>query len=214
MIMFVISNLLWTQGFSIALPIVGAMILGFFFSRSLLYAALPFLIFSLYFFRNPERVCLLAQQNENVLICPADGKVVAVDQGDFGDGFSQRVAMYLSPLDVHVQWIPMSGMIEDIVYKRGQFSMAFLPKSSELNERNDLSIVNGDRRVRVRQIAGTIARRICCWVEAGQDVAAGQKYGMIRFGSRVEIFLPAHVSILVQEDQRVCGGQTALGIWS
>ena len=156
-------------------------------------------------------MCLPALSDENVIICPADGRVVDVQQGDF-NGYAQRVSIFLSPLDVHVQWAPFTGVAQDIIYKKGTFSMAFLPKSSELNERNDVVFVDEHQRlVVVRQIAGTIARRICCWISSGDSVVAGDKYGMIRFGSRVEIFLPAKVHISVQKSERVYGGQTVLG---
>jgi len=190
--------------------------LGLIFFRPVWYISLFLLIFSFYFFRNPDRVCIPALDDAAVLICPADGKVVDIvfDSTMQLEGFAQKVSIFLSPIDVHVNWTPMSGTVEDVVYRPGTFSMAFLPKASELNERNDVSIANqkGEKIV-VRQIAGTIARRICCWVKKGQSVPAGLKYGMIRFGSRVDILLPANVTLAVGIGQRVVGGQTVLGRW-
>jgi phosphatidylserine decarboxylase len=146
-----------------------------------------------------------------VLVCPADGKIVHVEQVK-DESFGYRVAIFLSPLDVHVNWMPLSGKIQTVQYRKGSFAMAFLPKSSELNERNDVLLqTDSDTLVRVRQIAGTIARKIVCWVREGEQVRAGQSFGMIKFGSRVELFLPPGTEISVQEGQRVYGGQTVLG---
>jgi len=161
-------------------------------------------------------VCKAALDDMTVLVCPSDGKVVdiAYDKNNGLQGYAQRVSIFLSPFDVHVNWIPMSGVIKEVKYSPGEFNFAFLPKSSELNERNDLLITDkNDRTILVRQIAGTVARRICCWVTQGESVRACQKYGMIRFGSRVDVFLPSDVSLHVGVGQRVYGGRTILGRW-
>ena len=217
MLEFLRTNLLWTEGLTIALVIGVVGILSFLFFRPLFYVAIGFFIFSFYFFRNPERVCEPALNDASVLVCPADGKVVDIqyDKNEGFDGYTQRVSIFLSPFDVHVNWTPIAGDVKKISYRSGTFKAAFLPKSSEFNERNDLllSSPNG-RTILVRQIAGTIARRICCWVKEGERVAFGQKYGMIRFGSRVDILLPGNVELNVGVGQRVYGGQTVLGRWT
>lgn len=170
-----------------------------------------FLLFSFYFFRNPDRK--LEKIDQDILICPADGKIIDIVQGDF-DGFDQKVSIFLSPLDVHVNWISMTGKIVDIKYKAGQFIAAFVPKSSIFNERNDIVIQDSkNRSILLRQIAGTVARRIVCWLKIGQDVKIGQKYGMIKFSSRVDILLPKNVSLNVKLNQKVLGGNTILGRW-
>jgi len=211
------SNLLWSEGLAIAtvLGIVG--IVSFFFFRPLFYVIVGFFLFSLYFFRNPERTCQAALTDSSVLVCPADGKVVAIsrDANNGFEGFAQRISIFLSPLDVHVNWTPIAGVTKKITYKPGAFKIAFLPKASELNERNDLLLESSDgKTILVRQIAGLVARRICCWVTEGERVAFGQKYGMIRFGSRVDIFLPENVKLDIGVGQRVYGGQTVLGRWT
>jgi len=211
------NNLLWTQGLPIVIVLAAVMIFSMLFFKPLFYVAIGFFIFSLYFFRNPDRMCKEALDDPAVLVCPADGKVVDIvyDKENNLDGYAQRVSIFLSAFDVHVNWAPMSGMVKEVVYKKGAFKLAFLPKSSELNERNDLLISDQNgKTIKVRQIAGLVARRICCWVKEGETVKAGQKYGMIRFGSRVDIFLPADVKINVGIGQRVYGGQTVLGRWS
>jgi len=216
MIAFLKSNLLWTEGLAVFFVLTGLGVASFFLFRPLFYLVVAFLAFSMWFFRNPERVCEVGLKDSSVLVCPADGKVVdvqfSVDKKI--EGYSQKVSIFLSPFDVHVNWVPIAGRIKKVSYSPGQFKFAFLPKASELNERNDLLLESPNgKTIIVRQIAGTIARRICCWVKEGEQVAFGQKYGMIRFGSRVDIFLPENVELFVGVGQRVYGGQTVLGRW-
>jgi phosphatidylserine decarboxylase len=212
---FLTNNLLWQEGLTIvyALCIIG--LLGIVWYRPLLYGALGFLVFSLYFFRNPERVCAAAKADPKVLVCPADGTVVDIQyaQNSGLEGYAQKVSIFLSPFDVHVQWAPTAAQVEDVIYRPGAFTFAFLPKSSALNEHNDLVLHSEYGSLVVRQIAGTIARRIVCWAHKGQQLAVGQKYGMIRFGSRVDILLPESVDLAVGIGQRVEGGHTVLGRW-
>jgi len=211
------NNLLWTYGMPIVVVIAAIAIFGMLFFKPLMYVALGFFLFSLYFFRNPVRICKEAIDDLSVLICPADGKVVDIvyDKNKGLDGYAQRVSIFLSAFDVHVNWAPISGTVKEVKYKKGAFKLAFLPKSSELNERNDLLLLGqNDKTIKVRQIAGLVARRICCWVTEGEHIRGGDKYGMIRFGSRVDIFLPEDVKLNVGVGQRVYGGQTVLGRWS
>jgi phosphatidylserine decarboxylase len=215
MMTWLTSNLLWSEGLCICIALIVFGAGAFVLYRPLMYLVLALFIFSFYFFRNPVRVCPQAV-DPAVLVCPADGKVVDVqyDHASGIEGYACKVSIFLSPLDVHVNWSPVAGVVDAVIYKPGTFSMAFLPKSSLLNERNDIRIqmANG-KMVLVRQIAGTIARRICCWVGKDATVKAGQKIGMIRFGSRVDVLLPSGVDIQVGVGQRVYGGQTVLGRW-
>jgi len=217
MMHFLQNNLLFTQGIQIFVVLIALGIGAFLLYRPLLYVVLGALLFSLYFFRNPDRVCSAARNDDSVLICPADGKILAIARDKQGgiEGYHQKVSIFMSPFDVHVNWLPTGGTIENVAYKPGKFMMAFLPKSSELNERNDVVIRahNGSRLV-VRQISGTIARCICCWINKGDTFSAGHKYGMIRFGSRVDILLPDDVTLDIGVGQRVYGGQTVLGRWT
>ena len=186
------------------------MAFGWFVWSPLFYAACAFLLFSFYFFRNPDRICPEALHNTNIIVAPADGKVIAVTK-DVLDAheYATRISIFLSPWDVHVNWTPISGIIESISYRPGSFTLAYLPKSAIENERNELVILsdNGEK-IMMRQIAGTIARRISCWVTPKEKVAVCQKIGMIRFGSRIDLFLPKNVRILVKKDEQVWGGQT------
>lgn len=205
---FIVSNLLFREGWAIVLVLLGIGVLGLFVHKVILYIAIAGFLFSLYFFRNPERQCVEAMHDSSVLVCPADGRVVDIQPG--------KISIFLSPLDVHVNRAPCKGVIEEIVYKPGKFMMAFVPKSSELNERNDVVLIaeNG-KKITTRQIAGTIARKICWWVKPGETLNSGQTFGMIRFGSRVDlIFDPGAITVSVKLNDYVYGGQTVLGRWS
>lgn len=213
------NNLLWTQGWQIVVACVIILVFSYLlFPRSLFLPVTfligAFFIFSIFFFRNPRRECSALLHDDTVLVCPSDGKVVdvAYSEDDGFEGYAHKISIFLSPFDVHVNWTPCAGIVKQVRYKTGTFKMAFLPKSSEFNERNDIIIQREDgSALLVRQIAGTIARRICCWVNEGQQVEAGHKFGMIRFGSRVDILLPRSARIDVEVGQRVYGGQTVLG---
>jgi len=217
MMTWLYSNLLWTEGIQIVVVLAALGIGAFFVYKPLIYVVVALFLFSLYFFRNPERECPQAQSDDALLICPADGKVVDVqyDPDNGIEGYARKVSIFLSPLDVHVNWTPVAGVVQEVIYKPGTFTMAFLPKSSLLNERNDICIrAHNGRTLVVRQIAGTVARRICCWVQKDATLTTGQKIGMIRFGSRVDVLLPAQVELYVGVGQRVFGGQTILGRWT
>lgn len=214
---FLMQNLLWTEGIALIGFLLCIALLAALFYPSFLYVVVLVFLGSLYFFRNPERTCIAAHYDPTILVCPADGTIVELvdDLSCKEYGCSKRISIFLSPLDVHVNWIPLSGTIEAVKYRSGTFYVAYLSKSSELNERNDIIIcgIQGQKIV-VRQIAGSIARRICCWVFAQDTVSTGQKYGMIRFGSRVDIFVPDTVLLSVGLGQHVYGGETILGRWS
>jgi phosphatidylserine decarboxylase len=207
------SNLLWTESPWIVAILLALGLIGLFIFKPLFYSALILFAFCFYFFRNPERMCPEALIDQNVLVCPADGKIVDISYDPNGGfkGYHYKVSIFLSPLDVHVNWTPLSGTIEKVEYVPGKFMMAFLPKSSELNEHNDIIINHGGKNILVRQIAGTVARRIVCWGKQGQGISAGQKYGMIKFSSRVDILLPKDTALAVQSGQKVYGGKTVLG---
>ncbi len=215
-----LNNLIWSEGFPFLILLLFCMFVGYRRSRALFYGSSILLLFCFYFFRNPERVCVDAMYDPKVIVCPADGKVMAIDRASLPEGYGSRVAIFLSPLDVHVNWVPVGGMIEDVTYRPGKFLGAYKPESSNQNERNDVIIkTKDDARVLVRQIAGALAWRIRCWVVPGQYVhgaaedGLAEKFGMIRFGSRVEIFLPDHVKLAdnIRVGTRVYGGQTVVG---
>jgi len=170
-----------------------------------------------YFFRDPPRVTPL---RDGLVVAPADGRVSligsAVPPEDLGLGTRPlpRVSIFMSVFDCHVNRSPVSGRIEKIVYRKGLFLNADLDKASEDNERNAFLIVAANRRIAVVQIAGLIARRIVPFVNEGQTVAAGERIGMIRFGSRVDVYLPEGVTPLVAEGQTATAGETVIADFS
>ena len=166
-----------------------------------------------YFFRDPRRVTPVS---ERLVVSPADGRVSLVANAvpppelALGDRPLPRVSIFMSVFDCHVNRSPVSGRIERIVYTPGKFLNADLDKASEDNERNALVIAGAAGRFGVVQIAGLIARRIVCWVKEGQQIGAGERIGMIRFGSRVDVYLPAGTAPLVSVGQTSLAGETII----
>jgi phosphatidylserine decarboxylase len=167
-----------------------------------------------YFFRDPER---LTPVREGLVISAADGLVqsvaAAVPPPELGMGEAPlpRISVFMNVFDVHVNRIPIDGTIQRIAYVPGAFLNASLDKASEANERNGMVISMADgRSLAVVQIAGLVARRIACWVSEGEAVRAGRRLGMIRFGSRVDVYLPAGVAPLVGPGQRTIAGETVI----
>jgi phosphatidylserine decarboxylase len=166
-----------------------------------------------YFFRDPPRVTPVS---DRLVVSPADGRmslvVNAVPPLELGLGTMPlpRVSIFMSVFDCHVNRTPISGRIERIVYTAGKFLNADLDKASEDNERNGFVIAGAAGQIGVVQIAGLIARRIVCWVKEGQEIVAGERIGMIRFGSRVDVYLPAGTAPLVSEGQTSLAGETVI----
>jgi phosphatidylserine decarboxylase len=189
-------------------------VLGVFTWHWLAWLGMLFALFCLYFFRDPERV---PPPRPGLLLAPADGHVVsvapAVPPAELGLGAPARwrVAIFLSVLDVHVNRIPADGTVTRIAYRHGRFLNASMDKASDENERNALAIRLPDGRdIAVVQIAGLIARRIICHVREGDSVTAGSRFGLIRFGSRTDLYLPEGVLPLVAVGQTTIGGETVL----
>jgi len=166
-----------------------------------------------YFFRDPVRVTPVA---EGLVVSPADGRISLVTnavpppQLGLGDKPLPRVSIFMSVFDCHVNRSPVAGRIERIVYTAGKFLNADLDKASEDNERNAFLIASAAGPIGVVQIAGLIARRIVCWAKEGQPIAAGERIGMIRFGSRVDVYLPAGAVPRVSEGQTSLAGETII----
>lgn len=191
-----------------------ALLIGLAVGAWLIWLGLLFTLFCLYFFRDPERV---TPARPGVLVAPADGRVVATSLAtpppELGLGIEQRwkVSIFLSVLNVHVNRIPIGGVVTRIAYHHGAFVSAALDKASELNERNALAIRLADgQEIAVVQIAGLIARRILCDVREGDPVITGQRFGIIRFGSRTDLYLPAGLRPLVDIGQTMIGGETVI----
>lgn len=166
-------------------------------------------VFMAYFFRDPERD---SPSDTAIVISPADGKVMVVERVDASDPASAtQISIFLSPMDVHINRSPIAGTIEDVVYKPGAFKVASRKIASEVNEQNVITISNPEMRIVARQIAGILARRIVCWKKAGDTVAAGERIGLMKFSSRMDVVVPAEVDVLCKEGDSVVGGVTVIG---
>ncbi len=161
------------------------------------------------FFRDPERAIPAVV---NGVLAPADGRVMSIEDAvDSFVGPSVRVAIFLSPLDVHVNRAPIGGVVADTAYTPGRFVAAYDP-AAETNERCAVRLQGEHARVTVVQIAGVVARRIVCRVGSGDKLAAGERFGMIRFGSRTDCYMPRTTEITVRVGESVRGGQTVIGV--
>lgn len=163
-------------------------------------------IFVLYFFRSPTRT---SSAESEFALAPADGKVVRIDRASYNEFFPDgaiSISIFLSIFDVHIQRAPLAGSVESKRYSAGKFMAAWSHEASQENERLFTLIKTERGMVGVCQIAGLIARRVVSWVEVGDDLERGEQIGLIRFGSRVDVFLPADFEILAREGDRVVGG--------
>ena len=169
-------------------------------------------LFVSWFFRNPSRV---TPQGPRLVVAPGDGKVLAIEQ-EFEPRFikdpSIRISIFLNVFDVHINRVPCEGVIEDVQYRPGLFLVASKPDATLRNEQNALMIrtVQGTKVLCV-QVAGLIARRIVCWISPGDRAVCGERFGLIRFGSRMDTFLPLGTAVKVAVGDRVIGGETILG---
>jgi len=170
-------------------------------------------LWCVYFFRDPVRV---TPARDGLIVSPADGRISLVTQAvppkelELGDRPLPRVSVFMSVFDCHVNRSPVTGRIERIAYRPGKFVNADLDKASEDNERNGLVVATAGARIGVVQIAGLVARRIVSFVKQGQSVSAGERFGLIRFGSRVDVYLPEGVRPLVAEGQTSLAGETVI----
>ena len=170
-------------------------------------------LFTLFFFRDPDRNNTIP---DKAVLTPADGKIIQIqhienDNNPLGEP-AVKISIFMSVFNVHVNRIPMAGTIKDITYYPGKFFSANLDKASEQNERNRITLQTRDSRdIVFVQIAGLIARRIVCWVKKGEDMQAGQRFGLIRFGSRLEVYLPGDTRITARLHQKVSAGETIIG---
>jgi phosphatidylserine decarboxylase len=176
------------------------------------FLALLVTAFVMNFFRDPERI---ADEDPASLISPADGKVIIIDQV-FDDRFLKaealKVSIFMNIFNVHVNRIPFPGRVDEVIYKAGAFHSADTQRSSLENESCGLVMTAaGGRRLAVVQIAGLIARRIVCWAGPGDILAKGERFGLIRFGSRVDLYLPLDTKLAIAKGQKVRAGETVLG---
>lgn len=170
-------------------------------------------LFVLWFFRNPERK---TPDAAGLVISPADGKVIFIGEAEEADilqGRAKKISIFMNVFNVHVNRAPCSGTVEQIRYYKGKFLVASLDKASSDNERNAVLIRTEDgKKVLTIQIAGLVARRIVCWLNEGMTVTRGERFGLIRFGSRLDVFLPLESTISVKVGDVTRAGETPLGV--
>ncbi|MEW6409307.1 MAG: phosphatidylserine decarboxylase family protein [Nitrospirota bacterium] len=201
------------EGFPFIIPLLLIVLIVFLVGYNFL-SILPLSLaaFVVFFFRNPERKI---PEGEGIFVSPADGKVVQIKkvfEKDYLKSDTVQISIFLSVFNVHINRIPCSGKIIDVRSIPGKFLAAFREKASELNEQVAVVIKSGEDIVLLKQIAGVIARRVVCWLNIDDDVERGQRYGLIRFGSRVDVFLPSKISLLVKIGDKVKGGSTIIGV--
>ncbi len=171
-------------------------------------------LFTVYFFRNPERI---TPQEEGLVIAPADGEVIfigEVEEERYFDAPVQKVSIFMNVFNVHVNRVPLSGKVIDMFYRRGEFLNASLDKASESNEQAGILLEDDKgRRILFVQIAGLVARRIVTYPLVGDLLSVGQRYGLIRFGSRVDLYLPRDLELEVNLGDKTVAGESVIGRW-
>jgi phosphatidylserine decarboxylase len=194
----------------VLVPVVLAVVLLLLGFWPVAVAFLALAAFMGFFFRDPKR---LPPTDPAVVVAPADGRVTRVQPVDATAETPSApiVSIFLSPFDVHINRAPIAGEITNVAYTRGKFLMATKEEASIVNEQNALTIKGESITVVCKQIAGILARRIVCWKQAGERVALGERFGLIKFSSRTDILLPASVEVLVLVGARVQGGTTIIG---
>lgn len=198
---------------ALVLALVGYFLGGWI--AGILYPVAVFIfLFTLYFFRDPER--LPPPDAKNLLVAPADGKVILIQDvahNDYIGGPCKQISIFLSPLDVHVNYVPVAGKLEHVKYHPGKYLVAWHEKASELNERSEFGVKHpGGKKFYFKQITGYVARRIVYDLKEGEEVYAGQRFGMMKFGSRMDILFPKDIEIKVNVNDRTVAASTVMGV--
>jgi phosphatidylserine decarboxylase len=170
-------------------------------------------LFMLYFFRDPERA-VPAQAGQ--VVAPADGRVLVAGEAEAAaapPGSWKQISIFLSPLDVHINRIPIDGRVSRVQYTPGRFLAAYRPESARENERNEVYIERDGGTLVCRQVVGVLARRLVCRVAPGASVRTGERYGLMKFGSRIDLYLPPRSTLRVAVGDRVRGGETVVATW-
>lgn len=201
------------EGWMFILPLAAVTALLFFLGwKNVAAVVLVLTLFVLFFFRDPERA---VPEGKNLVVSPADGKVIVVKdvyEPTYLKQEAKQVSIFLSVFNVHVNRSPVEGSVEVVKYNPGKFLAAWDDKASLDNEQTAMVIAAGKNRVLVKQIAGLIARRILCYAKAGDAIRTGERYGLIRFGSRVDLFLPKDAEVRVKVGDRVKGARDIIGV--
>jgi phosphatidylserine decarboxylase len=205
------------DAYKFALPLLAATVLLFLLGTKWPVAvwfgalSLVLLLFVCYFFRDPQRTI---PTDPNVIVSPADGKVVEIVDELLDSRMGHRISIFLNIFNVHVQRSPVTARIADVVYQPGKFYAAFRSDASVENEQNIIYLHASRGTVVFKQIAGAIARRVICWKTEGENVAIGEHVGLIRFGSRVDVWLPMDTELQVKRGDTVKGGESILARWN
>jgi phosphatidylserine decarboxylase len=215
---FMITKYGYDVVFAVSLLTIGGSLLAWFLIPSqatkigVLLLLIAFLAFTLNFFRDPDRV---TPQGDNLIISPADGEVVLIQDihdGEYLMGEAKQVSIFMSPLNVHVNRFPISGRIGHYKYFPGEYLVAFDEKSSTRNERTHIGVERGGVKVLFKQIAGFVARRIVANVSVGDTAVAGERFGMIKFGSRVDLIIPRGSEVRVALGESTVAGETVIAV--
>jgi phosphatidylserine decarboxylase len=202
------------------LPFIGGALLLALVSGAVVgwWLAIPFVVlagFFAFFFRDPERVQPGDAATDDFVLSPADGRVLVAGPAEPGaapPGAWQQISIFLSPMDVHVNRMPVSGQVSRVTYTPGKFLPAYRPDAASNNERSEIWIDHGGQMVVARQIVGILARRVVCRAQVGAQVRAGDRFGIMKFGSRMDIFLPSNATLQVRVGQMVRGGETVIAV--
>lgn len=199
------------DGIFYALGLIVVALLLWWLTRSIGISVIPLVlaVFFLWFFRDPSR---RIPNEPGAVVSPADGKVTEAEWLETPDGSRLRLSIFLNVFDVHVNRSPIEGTVKLVNYKTGLYLNAMRADSNVLNEQNVVVIENENCSVQVKQIAGLLARRIVCWVKPGDTLQRGQRFGLIKFGSRVDVLMPADANLKVRNGDRVKGGSTVLAV--
>jgi phosphatidylserine decarboxylase len=202
-----------SEGWPFIIPLAIVTVLLFAFGwKNTAYVSLVLTLFVLFFFRDPERKI---PEGADVVVSPADGKVIVIKdvfEPTYLKQDVKQISIFLSVFNVHVNRSPCEGTIEVVKYNPGKFHVASVDKASLLNEQTSMVIASGKHKVLVKQIAGLIARRIICYAKPGDAIRTGERYGLIRFGSRVDIFLPKDAELKVKLGDRVTGASDVIAV--
>ncbi len=184
-------------------------------STPILVLAVGVVAFTMYFFRDPDRTPPGIAVNGQAFLAPADGKIVEIVEEDeplFLEGPSTRISIFLSPLNVHVNRVPSNGTVRYVRYVPGDYLVAWHPKASEKNERSEIGVEHeSGTKIFFKQIAGAVARRIVYHLEENDTVTAGERFGIVKFGSRMDVHVPPHIDVDAEVGDRTVGGETILG---
>lgn len=207
------TGIIASEAYPFLIPLAVLLVVFYFLKWNwLLGITLVLTLFVAYFFRNPERVI---PTGEGVVVSPADGKVIVIKEV-FEDQYLKKnmlqVSIFLNVFNVHIQRVPIAGQVKEVRYHPGKFLAAWDDKASLDNEQVGMVLDTGKHEILVKQIAGLVARRIACWAAKGEKIQTGDRYGLIRFGSRVDLFLPVGTDLKVQLGDKTVGGETVIGV--